>query len=194
MAASPVFRDVGNCSAPRVSCSALWVLDARLTTQTRGAGRCIVRAFDGEGPTYITATGFVVDAVRGIILTNRHVVTPGAVTPAPPPRLRGVQAECVAGPISAEAMFHNKEEVRVTPIYRDPIHDFGFFHFNVGCSLMCMCGGVHVCACACACVCVLLFTSLCIRVFVRFHVRGGCLLVLGPMCAPSRVPATWHLR
>ena len=34
------------------------------------------------------------------------------------------------GPIVAEAMFLNREEVPVQPIYRDPVHDFGFFHFN----------------------------------------------------------------
>ena len=34
-------------------------------------------AFDGESPGYGYATGFVVDKARGIILTNRHVVTPG---------------------------------------------------------------------------------------------------------------------
>lgn len=27
-------------------------------------------------------------------------------------------------------MFQNNEEVRVIPIYRDPVHDFGFFKFN----------------------------------------------------------------
>ena len=30
----------------------------------------------------------------------------------------------------AEAVFQNNEEVRVIPIYRDPVHDFGFFRFN----------------------------------------------------------------
>lgn len=34
------------------------------------------------------------------------------------------------GPIVAEAMFMNREEVQVTPIYRDPIHDFGFLKFD----------------------------------------------------------------
>jgi S1-C subfamily serine protease len=52
----------------------------------------------------------VVDAERGLILTNRHVVTPG--------------------PVIAEAIFRNNEEVRLTPVYRDPVHDFGFFRFN----------------------------------------------------------------
>ncbi|KAL3673731.1 hypothetical protein V7S43_001427 [Phytophthora oleae] len=66
--------------------------------------------FDTESPGNGSATGFVVDADKGIILTNRHVVGPG--------------------PIDAEAVFQNNEEVRVIPIYRDPVHDFGFFQFN----------------------------------------------------------------
>jgi S1-C subfamily serine protease len=68
------------------------------------------RAFDTEWNTSSQATGFVVDAKRGIILTNRHVVTPG--------------------PVVAEAIFLNNEEVRLTPIYRDPVHDFGFFKYD----------------------------------------------------------------
>jgi len=68
------------------------------------------RAFDTEWNTSTQATGFVVDAKRGIILTNRHVVTPG--------------------PVTAEAIFRNNEEVRLTPIYRDPVHDFGFFRYD----------------------------------------------------------------
>lgn len=36
------------------------------------------------------------------------------------------------GPILAEAIFtQTKEEVKLIPIYRDPVHDFGFFRFNV---------------------------------------------------------------
>lgn len=68
------------------------------------------RAFDTEWNSSSQATGFVVDAKRGIILTNRHVVTPG--------------------PVIAEAVFQNNEEVRLTPIYRDPVHDFGFFRYD----------------------------------------------------------------
>ena len=68
------------------------------------------RAFDTEWNSSTQATGFVVDAERGIILTNRHVVTPG--------------------PVIAEAVFRNNEEVRLTPIYRDPVHDFGFFRYD----------------------------------------------------------------
>ncbi len=68
------------------------------------------RAFDTEWNASSQATGFVVDAERGLILTNRHVVTPG--------------------PVVAEAIFLNNEEVRLKPIYRDPVHDFGFFSYN----------------------------------------------------------------
>jgi len=69
-----------------------------------------VRTFDTQGNTATQATGFVVDAKRGIILTNRHVVNPG--------------------PVTAEAIFSNSEEVALTPIYRDPVHDFGFFKYD----------------------------------------------------------------
>jgi len=70
------------------------------------------RAFDTEWNSSTQATGFVVDAKRGLILTNRHVVAPG--------------------PVVAEAIFLNNEEVRLTPIYRDPVHDFGFFSYDPG--------------------------------------------------------------
>ncbi|OQR87375.1 pro-apoptotic serine protease [Achlya hypogyna] len=68
------------------------------------------KSFDTETPGNGWATGFVVDAEKGIILTNRHVVG--------------------AGPVDAEAIFQNNEEVRVVPIYRDPVHDFGFFRYD----------------------------------------------------------------
>ncbi|KAI7749035.1 hypothetical protein M8C21_009941, partial [Ambrosia artemisiifolia] len=68
------------------------------------------RAFDTESAGASHATGFVVDKHRGIILTNRHVVKPG--------------------PVTAEAMFVNREEIPVYPIYRDPVHDFGFFRYD----------------------------------------------------------------
>lgn len=66
--------------------------------------------FDTETCVTSEATGFVVDAERGIILTNRHVVGPG--------------------PFVGYAVFDNHEEAVVKPIYRDPIHDFGFLQFN----------------------------------------------------------------
>jgi len=69
-----------------------------------------VRAFDTEWNATAQATGFVVDAERGLILTNRHVVTPG--------------------PVTAEATFLNREEVQLYPVYRDPVHDFGLYHYD----------------------------------------------------------------
>ena len=68
------------------------------------------RAFDTGWNQSSQATGFVVDAERGLILTNRHVVTPG--------------------PVRAEALFVNQEEVELEAVYRDPVHDFGFFRYD----------------------------------------------------------------
>jgi S1-C subfamily serine protease len=68
------------------------------------------RAFDTEWNTSAQATGFVVDAKRGLILTNRHVVTPG--------------------PVTSQAVFLNREEVQLYPVYRDPVHDFGIYRYD----------------------------------------------------------------
>ncbi len=68
------------------------------------------RAFDDLTPGTGVATGFVVDEEQGLILTNRHVVT--------------------SGPVVAEAVFQNNEEVDVQAVYRDPVHDFGIFRFD----------------------------------------------------------------
>jgi len=68
------------------------------------------RAFDTDVNETAEATGFVVDAKRGIILTNRHVVTPG--------------------PVTATATFIDREQVPIYPIYYDPVHDFGFYRYN----------------------------------------------------------------
>ena len=70
----------------------------------------VTRSFDNENNQSSQATGFIVDAERGIILTNRHVVT--------------------SAPVRAEALFINQEELRLTPVYRDPVHDFGFFRYD----------------------------------------------------------------
>jgi S1-C subfamily serine protease len=68
------------------------------------------RSFDTESAGNSYGTGFVVDAERGILLTNRHMVH--------------------AGPVVAEAVFLNDEEVPLQAIYRDPVHDFGFYRFD----------------------------------------------------------------
>lgn len=66
--------------------------------------------FDMEECCTSEATGFVVDAERGIIMTNRHVIG--------------------SGPFIGYAVFDNHEECDVWPIYRDPVHDFGFLRFD----------------------------------------------------------------
>lgn len=69
-----------------------------------------VRYFEEDQACTAVGTGFVVDHERGLILTNRHIT--------------GV------GPVRASAIFDRHEELKVEAIYRDPIHDFGFFRFN----------------------------------------------------------------
>ena len=62
-----------------------------------------VRDFDTEEASFSQGTGFIVDAERGLILTNRHMVH--------------------AGPVVAEAVFLDNEEVDLVPVYRDPVHN-----------------------------------------------------------------------
>ncbi len=69
-----------------------------------------LRDFNDSTQGGTSATGFVVDAERGIILTNRHVVG--------------------AGPTRISATFQNQERVDAMPLYRDPVHDFGFIRYN----------------------------------------------------------------
>ncbi|HEY8376431.1 MAG TPA: trypsin-like peptidase domain-containing protein, partial [Nannocystis sp.] len=68
------------------------------------------RPFDTEWNGSSQATAFVVDAEQGLLLSNRHVVQPG--------------------PVVAEAVFLNHEEIRLQAVYRDPVHDFGFFRYD----------------------------------------------------------------
>ena len=68
------------------------------------------RAFDGEPYATTQGTGFVVHAGSGLILTNRHVMGPG--------------------PSIARAIFLNGQEVGLESVYRDPVHDFGFFRYD----------------------------------------------------------------
>ncbi|WEW62006.1 hypothetical protein PRK78_007506 [Emydomyces testavorans] len=71
---------------------------------------CQTASFDTDSSMSSQATGFVVDAERGYILTNRHVVC--------------------AGPFWGYCIFDNHEECDVTPVYRDPVHDFGILKFD----------------------------------------------------------------
>lgn len=69
-----------------------------------------LRNFDDSEQGGSNATGFVVDAELGIVLTNRHVVG--------------------SGPIRLNATFQNQERVVAVPLYRDPIHDFAFVRYD----------------------------------------------------------------
>ncbi|KAI9777982.1 MAG: hypothetical protein M1835_005094 [Candelina submexicana] len=71
---------------------------------------CQTCSFDTDPAVSSEATGFVVDAERGYILTNRHVVG--------------------AGPFWGYCIFDNHEECDVYPVYRDPVHDFGILRFD----------------------------------------------------------------
>lgn len=71
---------------------------------------CQTASFDTDAAISSEATGFVVDAERGYILTNRHVVG--------------------AGPFWGYVIFDNHEECDVHPVYRDPVHDFGILRFD----------------------------------------------------------------
>ena len=67
-------------------------------------------SFDTEKAGCSMATGFIVDAERGIVMTNRHVVQ--------------------NGPFVGYLIFENHEQTDATAIYRDPVHDFGFLRFD----------------------------------------------------------------
>jgi len=72
-----------------------------------------VRSFQDERAGAHGGTGFVVDAERGLLLTNRHV--------------------CTCGPARAAATFvgwSSMEELPVEVVYVDPAHDFAFLRFD----------------------------------------------------------------
>ncbi|KAI0199237.1 Pro-apoptotic serine protease NMA111 [Astrocystis sublimbata] len=71
---------------------------------------CQTCSFDTDPACASEATGFVVDAERGLIVTNRHVVG--------------------AGPFTGYVVFDNHEEADAYPVYRDPVHDFGILRFD----------------------------------------------------------------
>lgn len=71
---------------------------------------CQTCSFDTDAAISSEATGFVVDAEKGYILTNRHVVG--------------------SGPFWGHCIFDNHEECDVRAVYRDPVHDFGILRFD----------------------------------------------------------------
>ncbi|KAJ2903071.1 hypothetical protein MKZ38_010492 [Zalerion maritima] len=71
---------------------------------------CQTCSFDTDPALTSEATGFVVDAERGYIMTNRHVVG--------------------SGPFWGFCVFDDHEEVDCYPVYRDPVHDFGILRYD----------------------------------------------------------------
>jgi len=91
--------------------NALWAnVVAKTAPQVVSLQVSYVRDFVEANQGVSSATGFIVDAEKGIILTNRHVVG--------------------SGPVNMTATFQNLERVDVVPLYRDPVHDFGFLRYN----------------------------------------------------------------
>ena len=68
------------------------------------------RSFDGNSAGTSQATGWVVDAERGLVMTNRHVAT--------------------TGPTVHRATFYDEEEADLTVVYRDPVHDFAILQYD----------------------------------------------------------------
>ncbi|KAJ6783287.1 hypothetical protein PWT90_02194 [Aphanocladium album] len=66
--------------------------------------------FDGEAAASSEATGFVIDAEQGFVLTNRHVAGPG--------------------PFWGWCIFHGQEEAPCRPFYIDPVHDFAVLKYE----------------------------------------------------------------
>ncbi|KAI7827921.1 hypothetical protein BX661DRAFT_163082 [Kickxella alabastrina] len=66
--------------------------------------------FDTDSLGVFLGTGFVVDAQKGLIISNRHVMRPG--------------------PSYHKATFFNNVEVFLQPFYYDPMHDFSIFRYD----------------------------------------------------------------
>jgi S1-C subfamily serine protease len=82
----------------------------RVTASVMSIQLSVTRSLDTEGASSSQGTGFVVDKELGLVLTNRHMVH--------------------VGPVRARGIFQDNEEVELHAIYRDPVHDFGFYRFD----------------------------------------------------------------
>ncbi len=69
-----------------------------------------VTPWDDGYNTSGVGTGFVIDSHKGLILTNKHILN--------------------VGPVIAYGEFANKQKLQLTPIYRDPVHDYGIFQYS----------------------------------------------------------------
>ncbi|NVK30789.1 MAG: trypsin-like peptidase domain-containing protein [Gammaproteobacteria bacterium] len=68
------------------------------------------RSVDTEMAGVSTATGFVIDKKRGLVLTNRHVTG--------------------RGPVSIRGTFTGQQQASLSVLYRDPIHDFAVLQYS----------------------------------------------------------------
>ncbi|TPX44205.1 hypothetical protein SeMB42_g04409 [Synchytrium endobioticum] len=96
---------------PKIKEDDQWKVTLEKTINALVSIRFIVtRKFDTWNVGSYNATGFIVDVENAIILTNKHVVTDA--------------------PFIGKVCFKNSEEVPAWPLWRDPIHDFGFIRFD----------------------------------------------------------------
>ncbi|KAJ2668918.1 hypothetical protein IWW42_004907 [Coemansia sp. RSA 1085] len=102
-----VFSDKASDAAKEYSWN---TLQDRLRDSIVSTNSSVAVSFDTTSSIVTNATGFVVDAEKGIILSNRHVMS--------------------AGPSFHKATFFNNQEVFLQPFYYDPEHDFAFFRYN----------------------------------------------------------------
>ncbi len=82
----------------------------RVTRAVMSIQLSVTRSLDTETASSSQGTGFIVDKQLGLVLTNRHMVH--------------------VGPVRARGITQNNEEIELQAIYRDPVHDFGFYRFD----------------------------------------------------------------
>ncbi|KAJ2771059.1 hypothetical protein IWQ57_002382 [Coemansia nantahalensis] len=85
-------------------------LQDRLRNSIVSISSVVPMDFDTESRGGHNATGFIVDAEQGIVLSNRHVMAPG--------------------PSYHKGTFFNNQEIHLQPHYYDPVHDFSFFRYD----------------------------------------------------------------
>ncbi|KAJ1733437.1 hypothetical protein LPJ61_001561 [Coemansia biformis] len=85
-------------------------LQERLRASVLSISSVIAMPFDTDRSGAHSATGFIVDTEKCIVLSNRHVMGPG--------------------PSYHKGTFFDNVEVHLQPLYYDPEHDFSFFRYD----------------------------------------------------------------
>ncbi len=131
-AASPAPEEAWQSTITRISSA---IVNIRISS---------VRSIEANRASYGYATGFVGESLSVRIILLDEVSLPTILRSGRRPRFDPFQPACCrnrcvvsirildrcrlcfgAGPVRMEAVFFNKEEVELIPIYRDPVHDFG---------------------------------------------------------------------